>query len=129
MPREAILRKVLWLAAAANVGGAALFAFPAWWPAQLAAFPADAPIFYRAFTALFVLLFGGAYAWLASQPAIDRPFVAFGAIGKACAFLTVAGLWLAGEAGLPAVAVLGADLALAAALFWGLAGGRGAGAA
>jgi hypothetical protein len=33
-------------------------------------------------TALFVLLFAGAYAWLAMQPTINRPFVAFGAIAR-----------------------------------------------
>ena len=88
--REWFLRRVLWLAALVNVFGAFLFAFPASAPSRLAGLPPDAPIVYRAMTALFILLFGAAYAWLAAQPAINRPFVAFGAIGKASAFALIA---------------------------------------
>lgn len=124
MDRDRILRTALWVAAAANVGGAALFGLPDGPLGRLIGFPPDVPVLYRAFAALFVLLFGGAYAWLAAQPAINRPFVAFGAIGKASAFATMAGLWLAGHAGLLAVGVMTADLALAAVFAWSLRGTR-----
>jgi len=48
-----------------------------------------APPIYCALLALFVVLFAGAYAWLALQPNINRPLVAFAAIGKAGAFAVV----------------------------------------
>ena len=94
MSREHVLRPALWTAAFFNLAGAYPFAFPASSLGQFAGLPADVPVVYRAMTALFVLLFGGAYAWLAMQPTINRPFVAFGAIGKAAAFMTVVVLWL-----------------------------------
>jgi hypothetical protein len=122
MSRERILRRALWAATAFNLGGAILFGFPATLPGQLAGLPATVPAVYRALTALFVLLFGGAYAWLASQPSINRPFVAFGAIGKAAAFLVVFLLWLSGEASLSGVGIIGGDLALAGLFAWCLLG-------
>ncbi len=85
---------------------------------QFAGLPADVPVIYRAMTALFVLLFGGAYAWLAMQPTINRPFVAFGAIGKAAAFMTVVVLWLTGAVpGSGVLAMLG-DILLALLFAW-----------
>jgi hypothetical protein len=122
MDREQVLRRALWATAVFNLGGAVMLGFPASPPAQLAGMPADVPLLYRALTAMFVLLFGGAYAWLAAQPAIDRPFVRFGAIGKSCAFATVLLLWLAGVAAGRSVAVFSGDLAFAALFFWCLAG-------
>ncbi len=78
----------------------------------------DAPAIYRALTALFVLLFGCAYAWLAMQPTINRPLVAFGAIGKAAAFLIVVLLWLRGAAPVASVYAIIGDLVLAGVFFW-----------
>lgn len=121
MSPESLLRGALWTAALANVGGATLFAFPASGLGPLVALPVDVPVIYRAFTALFVLLFAGAYAFLASQPAINRPFVAFGAIGKTAAFLAMLVLWVSGHATAPAVVLFSADLALAAVFLWSLA--------
>lgn len=120
-PRVATLRRALWAAGLANLGGALLFAFPASPPGALAGLPADVPAVYRALAALFVLLFGGAYAWLAAQPAIDRPFVRFGAIGKTCAFATFLLLWLGGAASARSVGLMSADLVFAGLFFWGAA--------
>jgi hypothetical protein len=125
MSRERLLRRVLWAAVASNVAGAYLFGFPKSWLGQLVSFPSDVPPIYRAFTALFVLLFGGAYAYLASQLIINRPLVAFGAVGKASAFVAVVVLWLLGQATAMALVVFSADLALAVLFFWCL-GGLGA---
>jgi hypothetical protein len=124
MNRELVLRRSLWAAAFFNVGGAVMFGFPSLPTGQMAGLPADVHPVYRAFVALFVLLFGGAYAWLAAQPAINRPFVAFGAIGKTCAFVTAVLLWLAGQIAGMGVAIFTGDLALAALFFWGLMGMR-----
>ena len=129
MNRELILRRALWAAAAFNVGGAILFGFPASLPGRLAGLPETVPAAYRALTALFVLLFGGAYAWLAWQPSINRPFVAFGAIGKASAFSVFVLLWLAGEASPSSVGIIGGDLAFAGLFAWCLAGAQAAGPA
>ena len=122
MNRELLLRRALRASAFFNAFGAYLFAFPASFAGQLAGLPGDVPAAYRALTALFVLLFGGAYAWLAAQPAIDRPFVMFGAIGKACAFATVLVLWLDGAAAARSVAMISGDLAFAALFAWCVAG-------
>lgn len=120
MSREAWLRRMLWLAAAVNLAGAVLFAFPDSLPGRLAGFPAQVPVAYRAFCAGFVLLFGGSYAWLAQHRPLQRPLLVFGAIGKAGAFFLMAALWLGGAMPLRSVALLGADLALAVGFLWGL---------
>lgn len=125
--RESLLRRALWFAAFFNVGGACLFAFPASPLGAFVGLPPDVPAIYRAFTAMFILLFGGAYAWLAIHRPIIRPFVAFGAIGKASAFALVLALSFLGKATPNAVAVTSGDLALAAFLAWCLAGASGPG--
>ncbi len=65
----------------------------------------------------FIILFGGSYAWLALQPAINRPLLAFGAIGKTGAFLLVAVLWLAGQAPARGVLAITGDLIFACLFF------------
>ncbi len=114
MLTDSSFRRILWLSAVANLGGALLFALPAWPLGQLAGLPAEVPLFYRAFVALFVLIYGGMYAWLAMQPAIHRPMVALAALGKSSAFGLVLLLWLMGKASVMSVALLSADLGLAA---------------
>ena len=124
MNREPILRRALWTAAVFNLVGALLFAFPASYFGQFAGLPAEVPAAYRAMTALFVLLFGGAYLWLAQQTTIDRPLVMFGAIGKTSAFILISILWLTGAAGGKAVVIASGDLLLAMLFLWCLRGGR-----
>jgi hypothetical protein len=118
MSRENILRPALWTAAFFNLVGAFAFAFPASTMGRFAGLPPDAPAAYRAMTALFILLFGGAYAWLALQPIINRPFVAFGAIGKIAAFLTVVLLWRGGAVPASGVLAIVGDLLLALLFIW-----------
>jgi hypothetical protein len=118
MSREHVLRPALWTAAFFNLAGAVPFAFPGSSMGQLAGLPSEAPVVYRAMTALFVLLFGGAYAWLAMQTTINRPFVAFGAIGKAAAFVLVVILWLRGAVPAGGVLAMIGDIALALVFFW-----------
>ena len=52
------------------------------------------------------------------QPTINRPFVAFGAIGKAGAFLIVVLLWLRGAAPITSVSAIVGDLVLAVVFLW-----------
>jgi hypothetical protein len=120
--RESLLRRALWVAAFFNVAGAVMFAWPASPVGALAGLPAEVPVAYRAFTAVFVLLFGGSYAWLAGHRPLNRPFVAFGAIGKTSAFVLTVALWLCNGVGGMAVLILGGDLAFAALFAWCLAG-------
>jgi hypothetical protein len=118
MSREHVLRPALWTAAFFNLVGTFLFAFPASRLGQFAGLPAQAPAIYRALTALFVLLFGCAYAWLAMQRTINRPLVAFGAIGKAGAFVVVVLLWLRGAVPATSVSAIVGDLVLAGVFLW-----------
>jgi hypothetical protein len=118
MSREHVLRPALWTAAFFNLAGAFPFAFPGSAMGQFAGLPQDAPVVYRAMTTLFVLLFGGAYAWLASQPVINRQFVGFCAIGKAAAFATIVMLWLRGVVPGSGVLAIFGDILLALVFAW-----------
>lgn len=109
------MRYVLLLAALFNLGAALAFVFPASL-GQLAALPLAPPL-YSALVALFISLFGASYAWLALQPVMHRPLLAFGAIGKASASILFFLLWLEGQASL--LVMLGGlgDLAFAVLFF------------
>jgi hypothetical protein len=120
MQQETTFRRVLWASALFNLGGGLLFAFPSSLPSQLVGLPTPVPAVYSTLLALFIILFGGAYAWLALQPTIDRPMVAFSAIGKAAAFFTLFGFWLAGEAPARSVLAILGDLIFAGLFFWWL---------
>jgi hypothetical protein len=130
--RDRIMRRALWTTAVMNLAGAAMFAFPDS-VGRLGGMP-PGPRVYTAFIAVLVALFGATYAWLARQPRIDRPLVAFSALGKTSFFVVVVACWLDGE--LPAQALGGAtgDLVFATIFAWWLRGdgsavaGRRAGA-
>jgi len=114
-----LIRRIFAASAVFNLGGALMFAFQDT-VGRLAALPVPVPVVYRVLLALFVLLFGGAYAWLSRQSNIDRPMVVFSAVGKASSFFATVACWLAGAA--PAIAVLAitGDLAFAALFTWWL---------
>lgn len=119
MTSTTFIRRILWLSVLFNLGGAVLFACPASALGQFSGMPVDVPVLYRAFVTLFVLLFGGMYAWLAMQPVVHRPMVTFAAIGKSSAFVLMLVLWMAGETSLRSVQVITGDLLLAAVyLHW-----------
>jgi hypothetical protein len=119
MDRDALIRGALRASVVFNLVGALLFAFPDSL-GRLAGFPVPVPRVYSAFIAVMVTLFAGTYAWLARQPSIDRPLVAFAALGKTGFFAVVFGCWALGE--VPGRAVLGAsgDLAFALIFAWWL---------
>jgi hypothetical protein len=108
------MRRLLWVSAAFNAIAAVAFAFPASLAGQLAGLPAPVPPIYSALLTLFVLLFGGAYAWLAMQPVIHRPLVGFSAIGKTGVFLIVFAFCLSGTAPARGVLMASGDLLFAA---------------
>jgi len=117
--RDLIVRRALWASVAFNAGGALLFAFPGSL-GQLAGLPVPVPHVYTTSLAFLIALFGGTYAWLARQPRIDRPLVAFAALGKTGFFAVVSVCWLLDEApGRAALAATG-DLVFAAVFAWWL---------
>jgi hypothetical protein len=102
-----------------NTGAALLFAFPDSL-GRFAGFPTPVPHTYTTLLALFVMLFGVAYGWLASQPIIDRPLVAFSALGKTAVFTVIFLFWILGDLpGRSALAAIG-DLIFAAIFTWWL---------
>ena len=121
------MRRALWASVAFNLGGVLLFAFPES-IGQLAGLPAPVPRIYTTLLALFVALFGGAYAWLARQPEIDRPLVALAAIGKSGFFAVMAVCWLLGEAPGRGVVAATGDLMFAVVFAWWLLGSGSASA-
>jgi len=106
------MRSLLWASVPLNVGVALALACPASL-GRLVDLPLPVPPVYSGLLAFFVLLFGGAYAWLALQPTIDRPMVGLAAIGKAGVFVLVGAYWLAGAAPGRAAAAAVGDLVLA----------------
>jgi hypothetical protein len=117
---DKLIRRSLQFSVVFNLGGAWMFAFPALPVGQIAGLPASVPGLYRAMLALFITLFAGAYAWLSVQPDIDRPLVAFSAIGKACAFATFVAFWIVGQVPGRGVIMVSGDLILAAVFAWWL---------
>jgi len=115
------MRSTLWASVVYNLGGTLLFVFPSSL-GRLAGLPAPVPRVYTALLAVFVALFGGAYAWLARQPRIDRPLVAMAALGKAGVFAVILVCWLLGEAPGRGVLSVSGDLAFAAVFAWWLLG-------
>ncbi len=120
MNRDKFIRCVLWVSVVFNLGGALLFAFPSSPLGQLAGLPVPVPPIYRMLLAFFVILFGGAYAWLARQPNLDQPLVALAAIGKAGVFVVIFIFWLLGEATGRGVLVATGDLIIACIFTWWL---------
>lgn len=116
---DTLLRSALQATSVMNVGGAMLFAFPDS-VGRLAGLPSPVPRLHAWFIALLVLLFGATYAWLARQPHIDRPLVAFSAIGKSLFFVIVALCWLLGDVPFYSVVLAGGDLAFAGLFVWWL---------
>jgi hypothetical protein len=118
--KDRLMRGALWFSVFYNLCAAFLFAFPESAPARLAGFPAGVALIYRALLAFFVALFGGAYAWLARQPNIDRPLVAVSAIGKAGVFALIFIFWLLGLAPGRGVLATTGDLGLSGIFAWWL---------
>jgi hypothetical protein len=116
---DTLMRRVLRTTAVLNFGAALLFAFPASL-GQLAGLPAPAPPLYTTFLALLIALFGATYAWLANQAQIDRPLVAFCALGKTGFVVVALGCWLFADLPSRAVLLASGDLVFAALFAWWL---------
>ncbi len=121
MTRDDLMRRALHATTFANIAASALFAFPDS-IGQLAGLPTPVPHLYSSFIALLVLLFGVTYGWLARQPVINRPLVAFSAAGKSTFFAVVLICWLLGEVPVLSVLFAAGDLVFAAIFVWWLFG-------
>jgi len=119
MTSDQLIRRTLWGTAAFNIGGSLIFALPASYPGRFYEFPADVPPLYRYLVPLFIFLYGCAYAWLARQETISRPFIAFVAVNKFCVFAVAFLLWLMNEAPFMNAVALSGDLLFSALfVFW-----------
>ncbi|MBC7802725.1 MAG: hypothetical protein H7Y16_02525 [Candidatus Parcubacteria bacterium] len=124
MTSDQFIRRTLWGTAAFNIGGSAVFAFPASYLGQLHGFPAEVPPMYRFLLPLLIFAYGCAYAWLARQDTISRPFIVFVAINKFCVFAVVFVLWLLHEASFRNVVALSGDLVFSVMFVLWLVGTR-----
>jgi hypothetical protein len=114
------MRGALLASAVFNLGGGLIFAFPDSL-GRVAGLPAPVPHVYTTLLAVFVILFGVAYAWLARQPIIDRPLVAISALGKTAVFTVILAFWIRGDLGGRNALAASGDLVFAAIFAWWLA--------
>lgn len=119
MDRDRLMRRALWATAVMNAGGMLMFAFPESL-GRIAGLPSPVPRVYALMVAALVGLFGATYAWLAVQPRIHRPLVAFAAFGKSIAFAVFLVCWLLGDLPGRAVLTMTADLGFATFFAWWL---------
>lgn len=110
----------LWASVPYNAGAALLMALPGSALAQWLGFPGPVHPVYGALLAVFALLFGGAYAWLAAQPVIHRPLVGLAAAGKLSVFAVVAAFWLGGSVPGRLVLATSGDLVFGGVFLWWL---------
>jgi hypothetical protein len=73
---------------------------------------------------MVILIFAGAYAWLASRGSIDRPLLAVGAAGKIGFFTVSAAFWATGDLTFEQAAQATPDLVLGSIFAWHLLGSR-----
>ena len=121
MDRDHIMRRALRATCVLNFGGALLFLFPDSL-GRLAGLPGPASPLHAVFLAFLVALFGATYGWLARQPRIDRPLVAFCALGKAGFFAIAVACWLLGALPGRGAFTASGDLLFAGIFTWWLMG-------
>lgn len=111
---DRIVRITLWISVPFNITVAVMLLFPASPPSALLGLPPDVPMLYAALSALFVFMFGLAYAWMATRPVIPRELLGFSGICKSSVFVMALILWALGhDDGRTALTAVG-DLLLAA---------------
>ena len=122
--KDKVMRAALWGSVPYNLGAAIVSAFPASALAQLEGFPVPGHPIYGVLLAVFALLFGAAYAWLAMQPVIARPLVFLAAVGKLSVFLVVVVFWLSGAVSWSLVLASSGDFLFGVTFCWWLIGAR-----
>lgn len=122
--KDKVMRAALWGSVPYNLGAAIVSTFPASTLAQLEGFPVPGHPIYGVLLAVFALLFGAAYAWLAMQPVIARPLVFLAAVGKLSVFLVVVVFWLSGAVSWHLVLASSGDFLFGVIFCWWLIGAQ-----
>lgn len=91
--RENVIRITLRLSFVFNLVAAYMVAFPGTILAQFAGFSLSSSALHTGLAALMVAALGLAYGWMAQQPVINRPMLAFGGLVKGSAFTMFAIQW------------------------------------
>ena len=89
MLTDRMIRRSIWATVPYHFVGAWIFGVPKSWPGRLVGLPPTPPI-YAWNLGFLIALFGLAYAWMASQPKINRPMLAFSAVAKIGVFVVAA---------------------------------------
>lgn len=126
MPMTGTLRLLFLASAVFTLTGVAIFGLPRATPGALAGLPADVPAVYRGLAAIFMLLFGGLYAWIATRPSVQTGLVAFAAIAKLVAFVGFVLMWLTAAVPLRTLGAVSGDLVLAVLMLAALTRWQGA---
>lgn len=121
MKRDHVMRRVLVVAAIFNLVAASVVLFPDS-IGRFADLPRAESRFYSWMVSLFILLFGGVYAWLSRRPVIDRPLVVLAAVGKMGVFLVAFTCLLLGELSATAFAPAVGDMLFGLCFLWWLGG-------
>ena len=117
MSRDRIVRGALWSSAALNALGVCILApLALGYPSPI--WPIDSPPYYAAQLAYVIGLFGAVYAWLATQPTLNRPLIVVGALGKAGFFLLTVMYAVSGAVPGPMAVQATPDLVLAVVFLW-----------
>lgn len=111
------LRMILLTSAGLNVLGTVAF-LPLAFGRLSPLLPLDASPYLAGQLAFVIALFGGVYAWLATQDRPTRPLLLVGAIGKLGFFLLSALYAAFGELSWQMAAAASPDLLLGGALLW-----------
>jgi hypothetical protein len=102
---------------ALNALGVVVFALPAL-GYRSALLPLEVPRYFAAQICLTIGLFGGVYAWLAMQPAINRALLVVGGLGKLGFFALTLIYAIAGDVPFGMALNATPDLVLAAIFLW-----------
>jgi hypothetical protein len=114
---DRVIRAALWATVALNALGVFVFApLALGHPSPL--MPIEVPPYFAAQLGYTILLFGGVYAWLATQREINRALVVVGGLGKLGFFALTLAYALAGD--LPLLMAMQAtpDLVFAGIFLW-----------
>jgi hypothetical protein len=91
------MRTVLFATAVMNLLGGVIFLPPAAGLRALAGLPPGEHALYLSIVAMFVMLFGLGYLWVAVANRPERLFITLSAVGKLTFFALLVGLWSAGS--------------------------------
>ena len=119
MNRDVVMRRVLVVGALFNFFVVVIVLFPDTL-GRFADLPVPVSRFYTWLLALFIGLFGAAYAWLSRRPTIDRPLVALATVGKIGVFVVALLCWQLGDISAKAFGPAIVDLLFALIFLWWL---------